>query len=647
MGRNRRTADQDAHIVVTDAAGAVKILIRPGPNHVVIAPTTGQTQVVTIGDTAARQDQRTPQVIFANQQGGGSQYWYTETEGIDSYTDSDCDARYPGMITLPPGGVQLGSTISQPITTTLCAVAEPTGLSGAPYIFYVRQEGYFRNYLASTSNWNTTAIINVAQHCYFRTYLILAAQNGANGLYHSTDGITFTNVARAKSLRGCCTHDNKLYVFNSTDSTLDWHVDPTSATGWASSTPLFLLPGEAVLELREWRDASGRTVVYVFTSRRVVWYDEDVNIFHEFYEFGTVNNLCWPSAHTSRRDGNLYLGLASVIDDQQHDTILWFSGTTNHASPNRHGGLPIASHSHIGLVTGGRHWIFAFGQPLAAGTSNGTVWWLNDQQAMGAIVRPIEGAKVWGGGYGTGGLLVVHRNGDNFGIHRYPVPDSPALPLFASGRTYVTNVVKYHEYAYTDLGMTNMPKNARWVTVEARRPDTATKEPGLATGCEISVDYKKDNDTAWTLLGILTSAATFPAVLPFPATLGTFRQLKLRIGLSSTTASLTPVVTSVALAALRQEVRREAVTVVADLADDERDFYAGQDRAQLWQRIKGWAQPGQIVALAFAGGDDGSPPATASSYSACTVEFSEYQDSQSGPNQVTLQFTDVSAPASG
>jgi hypothetical protein len=115
MAATRRRSKRDLHVVVTEADGTVTSLLvaRGGYNQIRKNPITGLGQVVTTGDNAARSDQRTPQVILTDQSGGMGEFAYTETEGISSFTDSECDTRFPGMVVLPPAATRLGAAAAR------------------------------------------------------------------------------------------------------------------------------------------------------------------------------------------------------------------------------------------------------------------------------------------------------------------------------------------------------------------------------------------------------------------------------------------------------------------------------------------------------------------------------------------------------
>ncbi len=651
----------EPHIIVTDSVGARTSLLLREQSKISRGPITGLGQVVTTGDTAERADQRTPQVIFGDQTGGMSAFAYVETEGILTFTVSDCDTRSPGAIVLPPIARAVSSGLLALGTPTYVEVLDLTSADIIAWQPYVTSASVaspaFRVTTGNTSfgiSSTTPAVVidQITGFTRFNNRYIFVTERAA-GLFYSSDAVTWNGNTYAVPMRGVCVHDNKVYIWNKTTSRLEWHTDPTATTGWvASVAQLVLQPNENVVQLLTWRDASGRTAIYVLTNQRLFWYDEDADVLHLFYDFtDQARGAGTPRAHVWRRDGNLYLVFQNSADNSPNDSVLWFSGTTNLTAPNKQGGLPLASRVSLTHSVGGLNWQYFFGTtPFASATNPGRLLAMNDQQGWHTVYTGASAAaKVVGGGYGRGRAFAALANGN---IVEVIVPDTLALPLLAgvNERAYLIGTTFYHEYAYTDGGTPNMFKQGLWVAVKSLDHTSASKVPGLASTCQLVVQYQRDTDTAWTTLGTLTSASTFPAVLPINSGFGVqFKQLKLRIGLSSGTTTNTPVVTSLALAYLRQEVPRYAYTAVIDLryGGVRDEFYKNRDRAQLLAALESWTQPGAVVQLEFAGGDEVARPPGSTRVLNCTVQFSGVEDPEFGPDSYSVVLSDVSSPASG
>jgi hypothetical protein len=643
-----RAKTRDPHIVVTESDGTVTSLLIPRNRRINRNAITGLDQVVTAGDNAQRTDQRTPQVIKTDQSGGMGQFWDVETEGVTSYRISTCDTRYPNMICLPPLPTSLGNT---GLVFNLPSYAEYLGVTNAYVLAWARRNASTtsarRNSTGTT--WATittggTGISQLTQFAQFRGAYAFGTLNSTIGIYYSTDAVTWSNSAKAKAVSGICTHDNKIYAYNSTDNTLDWHDDLSAAhaTWTTSSTTLRLWAGEYVSQLIEWRDRVGRAAVYVVTSQRLIQYDEDADAFLDFADYSDIVTATAgiPIAQTHLRDGNLYLGLYDP-NVAGYPAVFWFSGTTNLASPNLRGGLATTEQISIQAIDGGRRWLYFFGPS----TGSGKILAMNDQQQFSSVYTSTQG-QLNGGGYRLGKAHALIWDGSaNMFCDEVPLPDDDNTPLFAS-RTYAASAA--HEYSLTDGGTPNMYKTALWVELQGF--NHAQQIPGLAGTTQVIVKYALDTDTGWTTLGTLTNASTFPARLPFDATPPgglRFKQIKFQLLLSTGTSSLTPIVTSFALAYVRAEVPRYAYTVPVTLEDRTHAFYRGKSIAGQMAAIDRWTQPGALVKLQIAGGDWATAPSKAITVNNCLVAYSGEIDPEKGPTNLMIQFSDYSTPSDG
>ncbi len=649
----------DPHIVVTDSTGQLSVLLRRG-SMISVAPTTGLSQVVTTGDTALRNDQRTPQVIWADQRGGEGLRKYTEVEGNTAYLGSVVDARWPDILALPPA---MGTVYTHGANTGIMGFVEYLGLTDCEFIVWGLMNSATtsaRRFDDTGATWTTvttggTGISYLTGFSYFNGCYLFATTN-TMGLYASTDGVTWANSAKAKACIGLAVHDNKIWTFNSTDNTLDYASDPTAAhASWGTSTVLYLHPGEAMRQVIEWRDGPGRAIIYLVTNRRLLWYNEDADAFLDFDQLwrrvgGAYASTFYPRAHVGLRDGNLSVTLYNTNSAApKQDVILQYSGVTNQAGPRVLPRYSPGAHYFRQLLDDGT-WIYtigniSFGRIMAISETGGFTTYYSDTSNTLTLV---------GGGYGPS---------LNYGLSEtiYALTATSVLiaamatdahPLYRTG-TYPTGTTYAHEYAYTDGGTPNMWKQALWVTVDCADPSSTGDLSGLAAGTAVRIGYLADDDTSPTLIGSaeLTSADTFPATVAIASGAGVpFRQIRLIAYLSTTDGNYTPVIASLALGYIRMEEPKFSYTVVADLSDRDHALYAGQDIAQIRARIASWARPGSIVRLDFAGGDWGTTatsdnPATASSVPSCTVQYSATDDPEKGPQFVTIVFNDVSAPS--
>jgi hypothetical protein len=654
MAATRRRSKRDLHVVVTESDGTVTSLLvaRGGFNQIRKNPITGLGQVVTTGDNAERSDQRTPQVILTDQQGGMGEFFYKETEGLSAFTDSECDTRFPGMIVLPPLGTQLGASAALGATTAVWHV-EYINETNATLLAWSNTGVLWRYDGAS---WTKTGLLGggatSAVAIFNGTYFL---GDPAGGLYSSTDAVTWGAIAffAAIAIAGIAAHDNKIWV-------VGYAALPTVSLYQSTDGATFSLvraeqlnPGERVVRLLEWRDRVGRAVLYVLTNQRLIQYDEDADQFLTFYAFTRRSTLATKTgwAESWQRDGNLYVVLGTAA---RPDNVYVFSGTTGRYGPNLRGGLPNASRVNLVHHRGGDNWLYFFGGTRAspATATAGRVMAMNDQGAFHTLALGLStSAPVVGGGYDEGLLWAVMGNGT---VYQYGVPDTTDLPLYVTSgeRSYSGGggASYNHEYAFTDGGTPNMDKQWLWVTVQCLDHTSANKVPGLAANTSVVVQYRRDVDTAWTTLGTLTSADTFPRVLPIGTPAGNgvkAKQIKVRLQLASTSSAVTPVVTSVSLAYTRQEVPRYAYTVPIDLTDRTHPLYRGKSVAGLLAAMDRWTQPGALVKLQFAGGDANTPPSTSTTIQNCTFAYSGAEDAERGPGIYQGIFADFTSPSSG
>lgn len=645
------TDRQPPHVVVTHNGTATKLKLREGA-PIDQTPITGLGQVVTVGDTAQRSDQRTPQVIWTDQRGGMGLGEYVEVEGNTAYLDGDLDVRF-GVFTLPPAATYLGAHGLLSGTPAVPSFVEYLGVTNAYVIAWVYGNSSTtsarRNSTGTT--WATittggTGVSNLTGYTYFNGYYLFATTNNTKGLYTSADGVTWADSAKAKACIGLAVHDNKIWTFNNTDKTLDRHTDPTAAhASWTTSAALYLHPGETVRQVVTWRDASGREAVYLVSTRRIIWYDEDADTFLDFYRMGDLvgATTSYPRLAISPADGNAYLTMYDTATGAPSDTAVQFSGVATTIGPNHRGGLYAGKVDLIAAV-GNTRWMFFACAPRSPNTT-GRVLALNESGGFTALYRAAN--AVYGIGYGRGKVFVL----DGTGCQEIGAPDTSEHPLFAS-RTYQTGTTYYHEFSMTDGGTPHMTKLADWIEIHARRNVAGVIFDQLSANATLIVSQREVLGGNWVPAGLGTypgASTTFPLRIDL-ATAGNpdFRQFGLRIGLSSVDSADPAVIEAVALAFLRREVPRYAYTLTADLRSLEKQpLYAGRDLAELMARVDAWTQPGAVVRLDFAGGDWASKPDNAVTVANATVAYRAQLDPDKGPQQLTLVFSDVTPPASG
>lgn len=638
------------HAVVTHDGVATKLLLRQGA-PIDKTPITGLDQVVTVGDTAQRSDQRTPQVIWSDQRGGGGVRKHTETEGNTGYRDSQVDARF-GLLTLTP---DYSGAHAHGANTGVMGFVEYLDESGVLLIVW----GWLANATTSarrfdgTSTWTTittggTGIKNLTGFAYFNGRYCFATTEAASGLHTSTDAATWADGSKAKSCVGLAVHDNKLWTFNATDNTLDFATDPTAAHGsWGTSAVLYLHPKEVVRQVVTWRDPDGREAIYLVTTRRILWYDEDADTFLDFDNLarrtgGAAPATFYPRLVAALSDGNAYATLYnSDTSAPKRTEVVQFSGVASPLRPGRDfgaAGFMVPAFRMLvddGAFLYGIGALGSSGKVMARGETGGWTTYHYD-----------VGTPLVGGGYGAGKIFLLDAT-----YLRIPQMGSADHPLDSDAlRSYPSGVSQRHDYAFTDGGRPNQPMQDLWVVVNCLDQSDPERLPGLAEGTSVGVGYLVDGDTVPTFLTpALDHTDSFPAIRAIDGGDGVLaKQIRPVLVLSTADGNYSPIVESLGVAFIRREEPRYAYTLVADLRDMEKKaLYASLDRGELLARVEAWTQPGAVVRLDFAGGDWASDPATAVTVPNATVQYRASADPHTGVQQLTLVFSDVTPPASG
>jgi hypothetical protein len=646
-------------IYITPAGGVeYELPLRPG-SGIPRTPVDATTQVVTVGDNSRRSDLRTPQVILTDQTGGMGEFEYTEIDGVLTFTDSTCETRFPSAISLPPARTQLTGTVfsGSPVPPVFI---EHIGEGTVKVLAWAMLTGTTPNYYdtAAGGSWNNLAgLTNLTGFCRFGGVYVLTRSNGVNPTYTSTDGITWTARPRAKLHYGCCAHDNKFFTFNTTDRTLDWNTDPTSAT-FTSSSPLKMLPGENVYQLFEWRDRNGKPVVYLLSNFRLFWYNEDEDAFQDFdasWAQSVLSTSFYPRAHVWGRTGDLYVNFYNVVDRSMEATAMHYSGNRETTGPNARAGMLTASRVRLTHMIGAQNWLYAWGDtPYNLGLAGRTMA-LNPAGGWHTLTTGTTSAPVHGGGYARG-LLWTYTTDQK--VYEQAVPDVPDQPLLtASGEwSFPTSGTFTHEYAFTDGGTDNMAKLALWVTVVCRDHTTTNKTRGLEANTTLKVEYLRDEDTAWTTLTTLTGAlgpSSFPNNIAFNSGNGVqFREIKLRLTLTSSNANNSPMVTSVALAYRREPVVRYAYQCAIDLSDARWGYnpqpqWNNLTAWQLRDLILSWAQPGTLVAFRYGGNTATQTLPSGITVANAKITVGGQEDATRGTGVLSITIEDVSTPANG
>ncbi|HEX6537482.1 MAG TPA: hypothetical protein VF041_23070 [Gemmatimonadaceae bacterium] len=625
---------------------------------------------VNLGDSSQVSDLRTAAAHFVDWTQGLGEYEYTESQGLATFTTGDCDTRFQRSLVLRPDVTQLGGAIAAftapPIRVEYLGVDNTARL-----LAYRLGSGNAQLYNATANTWGTVNIpvlggVPMAGVLGFARFSnrFVALMNSAPGVSASPDAtgtgswpdqnaVLFGSLAGG----GMATHDDKLYVLDEQAGTGATRLKYTTrladaGTVWTTAGDLFYLaPNETATGLVEWRDESGRAALYAVTSQRLLRFSDDAQTWKTFYDFtplfGSTSTVV-PAAHVWRRDGNLYVSFYNSAVQDGTDTVLQFTGSTvTDVGPNRKGGMPAADRVGFTHLVGGLHWLFGWGAKRPTTTNGGRTLAMNQQQGWHTLLRDTGGTTtVIGGGYGEGKLWTVFVPGT---VLEQAVPDVADIPANATGRSYYSGTYA-HETAWLDLGTPNLPKYALWAEVDCR--DGANTTPGLPTGATVRVDIQYDGSGSYTNLGTLTSADTFPAVLPIAGGLGTkFKRAKLKLSLTRGTATTaTPNVARLSLHCDRAPATRYAYVAEVDLRASEWSrngwsSYAGKTLTELRALLEALPD-GPRAALAYGGDDPNNPDRVA--LTAVKVQFDATLDPQTGePGLYSLRLVDMSYPAPG
>jgi hypothetical protein len=201
-----------------------------------------------------------------------------------------------------------------------------------------------------------------------------------------------------------------------------------------------------------------------------------------------------------------------------------------------------------------------------------------------------------------------------------------------------------------------MAKLALWVTVVCRDHTTTNKTRGLEANTTLRVDYLRDEDTAWTTMTTLTGplgAASFPYNIAFNSGDGVaFREIKLRLILTTSNAVNSPMVTSVALAYRREPVVRYAYQCAIDLSDARWGYnpqpqWNNLTAWQLRDLILSWAQPGTLVAFRYGGNTATQTVPSGITVANAKITVGGQEDATRGTGVLSITIEDVSTPANG
>jgi hypothetical protein len=661
----------DAYITVAQKRIPVA-LDAAGRGHIRSTPRSSAISRILLGDSVQQSDAEQPQLLLSDQREGMGLQSYNEQEGLGKFRISGWDTRFAGLLAIPPQPTQLGGAI--PNTGSLAGfVWRIEQLNGQPAtlpLFNSGAQGFPSRYNGAGA-WaqigGATFTNYVTGYARFRQYYIIAAGiDGAGVLAYSTDGTTWTGSAIGVLARCCAVHDNKLWALSYQGAgrfKLRGLTDPAVAAGVLSDDELLLHPGEQATQLVAWQ-FGGFPALYVLTSQRLMRYDDRTLTFHEYDTFEArvpVGGTVIPQG-TVGADGNLYVTFYNSGGADRGDAVWQYSGNSNGpVGPNRQGGIPNANLFTLTHLVPALHWTWGWATRRAGTTNLGRVVAMNPQLGWGSVYEAQSDAtNVIGGGYdgnGTGYVVLADRT-----VWTLPLPDVADLPQNASGRTYRSGVTVRHRYGITDLGLPNVPKLI--LGLEAHGRTTAGVRNTVDANTGVAALYALDGG-AFTSLGTLSNASTWPARLPINGGLG-LRCYDLEVALdgNTTNGANSPLVEAVIVYYLPLfQVREEwEVSVVTDplhpaargrYGENEAYQYYGEAPESLRKHLRDNAGASavnnyraQVVAVSFGGGALEND-STLMSVAAAEYRIQSDEDPVMGKGIMVLAITNRTMAASG
>lgn len=663
-GHGIRAATGDRGATRTITHGTTVYPLEAG-TAVPLVPLEAFPEPLVIGDPSLRVDQRVLSLVHATNRGGMGEARYTESQGVDTYRWGTADTRHEGAIVPSPEAVQL-------IGTALSANATaPWYVEGTPHTPDTRflmwspaitGDAAYRYDISTTSFVVPEAgLSSVTGFCRYKQHFIYARTvSNSTRLAYSTDGESWTTCPRGVEQVLCATHDNKLYYYNRTNAVIEFTTDVTSsvAPGTAGSPygqteSLVLQPGERLSQLFEWADPrySNKKALFILTSQRLLFVDDDALTIQHYDDLTETIPDGYPRAHVWKRTDDLYLTFYSPTDPANADLVWQYTGATRaELGPNKRGGLPAAQLTTMTTLTGGLHWLYAWGKGRAGGV--GAAYAMDDGNGFHALVTRanVGGVKVMGGGYSRGALWTVFSDGI---VWEQQVPDTAQHPLQASDRRYASGEV-LHVFADTDFGSPNTPKLALRVRLKCRKTDGT---PGIPDG-SVEIRYAVDGG-AFVSAGTATSATTtWPATfelgtadaaagvtayggVPFKDAL-----VVMLVMMRGAVATSAPIVTEVIVEGQRQPEPTYGYQARIDLRDSRwgggplKEF-GGKTAAQLRAALRAAARPGRLKQLVFGSGK------ARTTVKATQVRFGGSVDPDGEDGLYSVTFEDVSTAGSG
>lgn len=591
---------------------------------------------------------------------------------IRTYQYSQCDARWPGLLTNRPQSPQVGATLGM--------IGTPQEITELGYtnaqLLWTRGGGIPSQRLDAADTWQD---IQAAGNDVNLTRVIVGL-NGAmgagydtasNGFFRTADGVTWEKMAT-----GAITiptllveFDNRIFAIHGASAgagasaRVNWTIYQsvdlwTAAAGagtWTAGNSFVGSGNESVHDLLVWRypPDKSKTTLWALTNARLLYYDYYAATptwvtWHTFRP-PVVNLTSWIAQATVwGKNDNLY-----VVNPYVGPYVWEFTGSTiTPYSPNKRGGLPSIETLQPILLRGNGAFLYVFCYPLDP-SGEGALLAMAEGGAFSHLLS-VDADMIAGGGVGDETLYTISSIGGNSRVWAQHNPPEMVLPQHSSSRLYTT-LANGHVSGWLRMGLANTNKRLLYFEVDCIKTDGTA---GLNTGATLQVEYRGRSSTSWTSAGTLTSASTFPAVLAIAGG-WTFKEMQFRLTLTRGTDTTAAVFLRALKIGFRLRPKaRYRYGARVDLRDDAPAFrtpdkkYHGRTASKLRELLDELGDNDDsglddtLVGLAYGGHGNLLHPRRRSA-SQCEVVVTGQESPDGGDGLYFLQFNDVSAPSSG
>lgn len=524
-------------------------------------------------------DQRMNVEVWDDFTGGQGEVREDVNESITNFYTSTLDTRRKGYLTLPSKLTlvqNLGRSYTNGYPLFVTAVMD-NSLNTNLMVWGYASLGMTRRSSAGvlTQIGNGANPWSIYDMVSFKGALYISQANTTDGycIKKSSDfGVTWANIAAGATTdcKGLCEHDGKLFTYDQTNKVIKSSTDGTTWNTLAGSQGAYTMEtGESITQLYEWNTPSGQgSTIFMITSKRHLILEEEVGVWHTFYDYDEVIAADEARAHVWRRNQFVYVTFHQYQGVDPNGMVLVHNGgTTDEVGPRVKGGLPEDWFHHLSHVQGNVHELFGWG---LGGTVNGIFSYGNvmSMSELGGWHTVMAGSKmsngtsyVVGGGYSKQVAYAVMSNGD---LYSAPMPDRRFVHPITLPNYYDSNQHTFYK-SWTTNGLDNIWKIGAYFLIDTQLADGTN---GIPTGSNVTLCYRTDVNPTWFCLpllgatdsapvGLLTdlslkpSTLAWPIIMPLPDGVTQqgvpYKRLQWRVSEQCTPGGLSPVITQVAL----------------------------------------------------------------------------------------------------